>query len=335
MSKSTPAPPDYTAAAQATAQSSRNATNAQTVANRPNQETPFGSQSWSSDQQFDDAGYSRAMQDWQAQGARLGKNANDPDYLALRPQQNDFYSQNWTQKTELTPEAQRALDAQLGLQTGRSELGASLFPRAQEEFGDAVDWTKFDPMGGTVGGSDKYYKDANDAIYSQWADRALPQQGKDTDALRTRLYNMGLKEGDAAYDDEMRKQRENQGDAMRQAQYQATIGSGAEAQRMQGMDTSASAFSTQRRQQQIAEELQKRGFSLNEINALISGQQVAMPSMPGFNQSGKADSVDYSGAAGSQYDASLDAYNAKQAGMQGMLSGLGSLAGGVGMLGGV
>ena len=44
-----------------------------------------------------------------------------------------------------------------------------------------------------------------------------------------------------------------------------------------------SQYANQIRQQQIAETMQKRGFSLNEINALLSGQQVAQPQMPNFN----------------------------------------------------
>lgn len=43
-----------------------------------------------------------------------------------------------------------------------------------------------------------------------------------------------------------------------------------------------SQYANQLRQQQITEAMQKRGFSLNEINALLSGQQVGMPQMPSF-----------------------------------------------------
>jgi len=263
--------------------------------------------------------------------------------------------------------------------------------------------------------SQRYYQQANEAIYNQWADRALPQQEEARNQLQTRLYNMGLKEGDQAYDREMEKLNQQQSDAMQQAQYQATIGAGSEAQRMLGMDAATRAqltgeqaalagfgnqaalgqfgmgmqgaqltdqqraqkmqemlgfgqagfqnqlaganfqnqaqaqdfaqkmasgqqgfnqqmqadqYQTQLRQQQIAEEMQRRGFSLNEINAIISGQQVAMPTMPGFSQASKADTVDYLGAANMQGQSALDAFNAEQAAMQGMMSGVGSMAGG-------
>jgi hypothetical protein len=77
------------------------------------------------------------------------------------------------------------------------------------------------------------------------------------------------------------------------------------------------------RQQQLAEEMQRRGFSLNEINAIISGQQVGMPQFSGYNQAGAAQPVDYMGAAHAQYGAAQDAYQNKQAGMNALLGAAG------------
>lgn len=75
----------------------------------------------------------------------------------------------------------------------------------------------------------------------------------------------------------------------------------------------ASNYQSQLRQQQIAEEMQRRGFSLNEINALLTGQQVGMPSMPQFNQAQRSEAPQYLNAANMQYQAGLDAFNAQQA----------------------
>lgn len=355
--KSTPKAPDYAAAAEAQGQASREVTEQQTWANRPDQYTPFGSQTWENKQVWDPS--------------------------------TQQYLNRWSQTTKLDPESQRALDAQLGLTADRSELGRDLMGRAESEFGKEMDWSKFQPGGqGVQAGqltpeqlqrgyelkgpeldsSQRYNQQAQDAIYNQWAERALPQQERAAEQLRTRLYNMGLKEGDEAYDAEMEKLGQQQSDAQRQAQYQATIGSGAEAQRFLGMDAATRAqltgeqaalagfgnqaalgqfgmgaqagqqnfgqqlqadqYQTQLRQQQIAEEMQKRGFSLNEINALISGQQVGLPSMPGFQGATKAEGTNYLGAAQMQGQANLDAFNAQQAATQGMMSGIGSLAGG-------
>lgn len=357
MSKSTPKAPDYEAAAERQAESSREVTEQQTWANRPDQFTPWGSQTWENQQVWDPA--------------------------------TQQYLNRWAQTTNLTPDSQAALDAQLQLGRERSELGLSMTDRMRNEYGSAMDWggireggdsvdpnnltpeqlqRGYDVTGPDLNPASRYAQDANNAIYGQWADRALPEQQRAEERLRTQLYNMGAKEGDPIYDEEMRKLRESQSDAQRQAQYQATIGSGAEAQRYLGMDAAtraqltgenrdlagfgnqaalgqfgmmqgagaqnfgqemqASQYDTQLRQQQIAEEMQRRGFTLNEINALLTGQQVGMPSMPGFNTAQRAEGVQALQAAQLTGQAELDRYNAQQAATQGMMSGIGSMAGG-------
>ncbi len=441
--KSTPEAPDYRAAAEETAASSRNVTEQQTWANRPTINTPFGQQTWNVTPQWDEA--------------------------------TGQYLNSWEQNTNLTPEAQSALDSQLRLTQGRSDLAEGLLGRVQDEYGEPMDWSQFQeqattpeanqydasglpsfgdtpdvptydlnglpsrgniPQGGNytpeeiqrnlsteglqgVDPSQRYYDDAGNAIYNQFSSRAEPQFTRDAEALRTQLYNQGLREGDEAYDRELENLRQSQNDARQQASYQATIGAGSEAARMHGMDTStrgqqfgerqaggafansaaeqalaqqlgiggqrfsegstnaqmtdaqraaalqeqlgtgaqrftqesaaagmndqrrqqagqeqlafgqnrfaeemqAANFQNQGRQQQIAEEMQRRGFSLNEIQALLSGQQVNMPSMPGFNSAQRSETTDYSGAAQNQYGAAMDAFNAQQQQMQGLMQG--------------
>jgi hypothetical protein len=310
--KSAPKAPDYQAAAAQQAQSSREVTEQQTWANRPDQFTPYGSSTWENQQTWDPA--------------------------------TEQYINRWAQNLQLDPDAQRALDAQQRLGAGRSELGETMMDRSQQEFGNAMDWSKMHGAGGDVqagnlDSSGKYAQNAEDALYGRWASRALPEQDRQTDATRTRLYNMGLKEGDPAYDREMQKLSQNQGDALQQAAFGATAGAGAEAQRYLGMDAQAGAqnfgqqmqasqYSTQQRQQQIAEEMQRRGFSLNEMNALINGQQVAMPNMPQFNTAQRAEGTQNLQAAQMTGQSALDAFNAEQQAMQGMMSGVGSMAGG-------
>ena len=79
------------------------------------------------------------------------------------------------------------------------------------------------------------------------------------------------------------------------------------------------------RQQAIAEQAQRRGMSLNEMNALLSGQQVQMPNMPTFNPAGKSETPNLMGAMQNTYQANLDAANAKNAGIGNALSGASSL----------
>lgn len=312
MSKDVPEAPDYTGAAEAQAASSREVTEQQTWANRPNQVTPFGTQSWQQTPSYDPT-----------TGQTLNK---------------------WTQTTTLDPDTQSALDDQQRLQAQRSGLAEGMYGRVANEYSQAPDYSGYEQLGSTpqamsFGGGAKYSQDAEDALYGRFESRNEPQFERAQNAKRTQLYNMGLKEGDEAYDNAMGDLSTEQQDARLQAQYQATVGAGAEAARMQGMDISAGQagygqqmqsanYQNQLRQQQIAEDMQRRGYSLNEINAILTGQQVGMPNMPSFNTAQRSDATQYSQAAQQTGQAALDAYNAQSQQMQGMMSGVGSLAGG-------
>lgn len=321
MGKSAKAP-DYTAAAEATGESSKDVTNMQTWANRPNQNTPWGSTTWDQSSQIDPS---------------TGKPMTQ-----------------WTQNTTLTPQAQQALEDQFAVQGGRSDIARELLPRAQQEFGEQMDWSQFTdlaqtPQAGTLRGalgpegtqvnpSERYYDEAGDALMSQFNQRMEPKFQRDTAALETQLRNRGFNPGDAGYDQALADIRQSQGDQSSNAAFQAAQLAGQEGSRMYGMDmgarqqqmdelgfgnettgqqfgldTAQAGYQNTLRQQQIAEQMQQRGFSLNEINALISGQQVGMPSMPGFQGASRAAGVDYSGAAQNQYQADQNAANAQNA----------------------
>jgi hypothetical protein len=435
--KSAPPAPDYTAAAEKTAASQQDQLTQQTWANRANQYSPWGSETWSSSQQVDPA---------------TGKPVTQ-----------------WSQTTNLNPDAQHALDSQLALQSGRSDLANSLMPRAQQEFGQAMDWSQAQPwaqapqagnlqqytspygfggprvqntdtsrqqtpglntnlgagagnvqqglnFGGVqdVAGSAAQRQKAEDAIYQSATSRLDPQWQQRQASMDSDLANKGISMNSAAYSNAMRDFGNSRNDAYNQAQMAAITGAGAEAQRNYGMDIGlrqqqvgeigqqgqfanaaqnqdfsqrmqagqgnnaalgqgfsmgeqarqgqlsaqqqlynqqlgagtygmgqqqqafgqqqaagnqnfqqnlqAAQFQNQMRQQQIAEQMQQRGFSLNEINAIISGQQVGMPQFAGYNQAGQGQGVDYTGAAQNQYSAAMDQQNASS-GLFGQLMG--------------
>lgn len=97
-------------------------------------------------------------------------------------------------------------------------------------------------------------------------------------------------------------------------------------QQQQGMNQSYAAQMNQARQQAIAEQMQQRGMSLNEMNALLSGQQVGMPQMPSFNSSNVSQTPDLMGAMNNNYNAQMQAYNAQQQGSANLFGGLTGLA---------
>lgn len=381
---SAPPPPDYTGAAKEQAASSRELTDVQTWANRPTQNTPWGSTSWSAQAATDPASGKPITQ--------------------------------WTQNTSLNPQLQDALNDQLSIQSGKSDLAQGFMGRVQNEFSQPFNWnslpqtaslgrapsldanvadysqavrTGMDPMSGQVQrglatGDNPALPQIDSGFRNQVAgqlfERMQPVHDYQTRGLETKLANQGLRPGSEAYNRAMgqlgqqqamerfnaldqsgneaqrlfgmqmgaRQQAFNEDTGSGQFANQATnqafnqglqafqfgnqaLGQASaldiarqqannQAQQQQfGMNQQAAQFQNQLRQQAIAEQMQRRGMSLNEMNALLTGQQVAMPQMPGFAQAQRSETPQLLNAVGQQYDAQLGAYNAQQAGTNALL----------------
>jgi len=284
--KSTPAPPDYRAAAEETSEGNVALVNAQTQDNRPNQYTPWGASEWSEDSDG-----------------------------------------NWTQDISLTNQQQGALDDQMNIQGWRSGLASDMFGRVEGEFDGLMDWDQFGEYGGNLQGGAEARQQAIDNSYGQATSRLDPRFEQMNEQKEAALRNQGLNPGDEAYDTAMANLGRTENDAYNQAMYSAIGIGGTEGQRNQQMDLQANNYQNQVRQAEVAEEMQKRGFSLNEINAILSGQQIGMPSMPGFNTSERAAGADYTGAANSQWGASMDQFSAQQAQAQMLMNGVTGAAG--------
>ena len=111
---SAPPPPDYVGAAQQQAAASRELTDVQNWANRPTQNTPWGSTSWSAQAGTDPA---------------TGKPITQ-----------------WTQNTTLAPELKSALDDQLSIQSGKSDLAQGFMGRVANEFSQPFNWSTLPQM---------------------------------------------------------------------------------------------------------------------------------------------------------------------------------------------
>ena len=172
MAKSSaPPPPDYAAAAQATAQGNLEAARAAAQANRANQITPWGTLTWSQNptSTFDADAYNKALEAYHraleaynrqtsGQGreggsgeswlggfagsrlsrrAQLGQGGSSGGSL-IAPRREDFMRVNpdsgWEQRVTLTPEAQAALDQQLALNQKYGEVANIGFDRARSIF---------------------------------------------------------------------------------------------------------------------------------------------------------------------------------------------------------
>jgi hypothetical protein len=180
---------------------------------------------------------------------------------------------------------------------------------------------------GLQAGSTAYNRAMNQLGQQQALERfnALDQAGGEAQ----RLYNMQLQSAQTGYNQNLgaanfQNQAAGQASALDLARMNAQNQA---ASQQYGLNQQYANMQNQLRQQAIAEEMQRRGQSLNEMNALLSGQQVGMPQMPSFNMAGQAQTPNYLGALQSGYDAQLGAVNARNAAAGNTLGSLANLGG--------
>lgn len=284
---SAPAAPDYRGAAEQQGASSRENTTAQNWANRPTMNTPWGQQTWTS--------------------------ASDVDPSTGLP------VTKWESNINLTPEAQAAQEAQQRITAGRSSAAEGLLGQATGGFEKEFDWAGA-PKAGSLEGAGYDPKSARSraeqALMAKQLSMIEPGLTRSEESRRTRLANMGIEPegGSAAWERAQQGMDKTRSDAYQQASLASIAGGGAEASRELGLASGAADAQNRYRQQYIAEEAQRRGMSLNELNALLTGQQVQMPQMPDFKGATKADTTNYLGAAQMQGDYAQEAAKAKAAG---------------------
>ena len=311
---SAPPAPDYRGAAEETAASSREANTSQIYANRPTINTPWGQQTWDTSSSIDPS---------------TGQQVT-----------------NWTQNVTLDPSQQRALDSQMAISEGRSSAAQDLLGQATGQFQDQIDYSAMPERTGSVdpfsyGGRVKSSMDQTAGDWRQTAQDAVwnaqkPMLDDRRSDVENQLANQGLARGSEAWNREMRGLDDSEArarllsvDAGRQEAGQLFSqdlqGSNFQNQSVSqqaGLDQSMGSFQNQNRQSAIAEEMQRRGYSLNELNALLTGQQVNMPQNPSNtpqSTAGRAAGVDYSGAAQNQYGAAINSTNVDNANMNSML----------------
>lgn len=351
MGKDSPDPPDYEAAAQKTSDGQIAAIREQTRQNRANTYTPWGSQTWKETptSTFDAGGYAEAQRQYQrelqkynaAASAPTGKDANGQPIFGNRgtgkapkaPDKSSFMKEGgstWEQQINLDPEMQKALDSQQRLQYGRSAGAEQLLSRAMRGLSGEPNW------GSLAQGGDRI-STISQGDPSEWRSRAqgaveelqAPQLARRREQAEAQLANQGITRGSEAYEAAMQDVADNETRAGLMA-----IDSGRSEydQFMRGeeqqfsQDLRSQAANNMNRQTQLQEMLQKRGLGLNELNALLTGQQVNQPSFPGYNTAGVGQGANYMDAASQGYNAALGASNAENAQKAQTTSALASIA---------
>ena len=312
-SPSAPPPPDYTAAANATAAGNLEAAKYATKANRINQYTPYGSLTYSqspSSSTFDQAGYDSALNTYNQQlntynqpsnnsyglfgDYKFANNNNTKGVAPIAPNRDSFNKADpsggqWSSTVSLNPTGQQLLDYSNNSALGLGKLQDTALQSTQNSISKPFDY-------GSV-------KDVQDASYKAYTDRLNPQWQQNQEEQDSRLANQGITQGSRAYDDSMRVFNQGKNDA-----YQQAI---------------TGAINSSPQTLQLAQAL--RSQPLNELNALRTGSQVTNPSFTPVPQQQTTAGPDLLGASNAQYQNQLGSYNASQANSGNLLGGLFSL----------
>lgn len=292
MGKSSPDAADTVGAAKEQGTQARILNAEQTRANRPNQSNAWGSTEWTTSQ-------------------------------VLNPV-TGLYETQWNQNETLNPMMQQSLDSQMAIGAGRSGLAEGAMARAWDDYSNPMN---FDQYGGPVGfnpeaGPQDFNYDAGgnraraeDAAYARATSRLDPQFAAREDAMRTQLRNQGLRAGDRAYDSAMENLGKERTDAYEMARL-GSVGEGrtesqlgfTQAAQQHGMNADlqgqrygqgvqSNQIANALRQQQIQEDISKRGFNLDEVDRLLQGQMIegGPPSTGGTTQTGKGESSTVAG----------------------------------------
>lgn len=360
MSKSSPPSTDYVGAAEATGQSGLVNTAQQTLANRPDVSTPWGSQTWQTTPVIDPT---------------TGQVVN-----------------SWSGNVSLNQPQQSALDAQQQIQEEQSQLAQGFQQNVAQDYANPLDFSQtvgfamtpqgtlnnvsapnmqsnIDTSGVTQkvnGSANMYDTDAANAAFQQFQNLNAPIQAQQKEQLQSQLKNEGLNEGDQAYDTAMKNWQTQTDQANQNATYQSILtGSQIGAQQQaadlaannqqfgqaatEGNFTNQSALQklqaqlglgTQQYQQglnsanyqnnlnqeQISTMEGEQGYNLSQLNALLNGNQVQNPNIPTAQTAGAAPSTNYSSAAAQQGQQNLTQYEAQQQQQQSSEEGLAALA---------
>lgn len=361
-----PPAPDYTSAAQATAQGNLQAAQAATAANRVNQITPYGN-----------LNYYESGRDSQGNPMWTAQQTLSPEQQQILDQQNRASIGLGQTINDQLGMVQNTMNKGFNPNTPAIQYGGQA-PQLDKISAQSPEFQKMDAQGPQLktdlGTSGMAGWDRAQAILNQ---RLQPQLQVQQEQLDTKLRNQGLMPGTEAYNRSKaalgmqqndlinqsqltaqnigqnlfnqdlqagqfgnqaqtqmnQNQLANQGfnNAASQQAYQNQMGqtqaNNAIAQQQYANQQSAANLSNQAQQQAYNQAMTNYNMPLNTLSALRSGAQVQNPTFVNSAQQATTQGADLLGAAGMQQNAAMGATNAANAAQANMSSGLMGLAG--------
>lgn len=300
-----PPAPDYRGQAIEQGQANLAAQREAIAANRVNQSNPWGNNEWTqAANTFDQAGYDSAMSTYNTPtgmyGGRKGRN-----FLGMfgktgnAPDRNAFTTQGkWSNKVTLNEQDQARLNSRRNIDEGLMGQASSMAGRAGDAYDDPFSLDGA-PAAGRAGF--EVNKEYQDAIMSRLAPDLLRRRERQEAQLIAQ--GVGGNTGSESWNRAQQDLGRDENDASTQAL-------------MKGYDVANTEFdkSNTARTNWINEKTMMRDRPMDELlNVLRGTNPVSNPNFGNFAQQGTAEAANLSGAAGAQYGAAMDKYNAKNA----------------------
>jgi hypothetical protein len=307
---SAPPTPDYTGAAQQTAQGNLEAARAAANANRVNQVTPYGNLTYTQNQTptFNQDAYKAALDAYgqarQSYTPQTDEYGNVTNPMPSAPNYSDFMStpnpdQGWVATTTLSPDQQKLLDIQNQTSIGMGNLQNQGLGYVQNMISSPFSTANLPQVGINAG------ENYSDAIMR----RLQPQLQMEQKSFDQKMVNQGIPVGSEAYNNAKRQFDMTQNDRLVAAQ------------------TGGIGVGLQANQQGFNQAGYIRNEPINTLNAIRSASQVTNPTFQSVPQQATTQGADILGATQSQYNSQLGASNASNAASASNSNGLMALGG--------
>lgn len=292
-----PDPPDPWETASAQGALNQETAYSQQRLNQVDQSTPYGTLTYVPT--GEDITYNRFNSQLYDQVAQAHRQNGQPPPSSSSPVFNAQVAlgPRYRAEVQLTPEGQALQQGQMDLEQGMLDVGNAQLGRVSDALGQPIDLQGLPPARNTL---DDYSADRS-RVEDALMQRMQPYLDQRQEQARTRLVNQGFADpASEGYSNAMDEVYRAENDARLAAIGQA----GQEQARLQAMDAQRAAIENAGRERAIQERMLLRQTPINEISALTSGTQVALPQFVNTPQSG-IQAPDFQGATYASYQGQL------------------------------
>ncbi len=287
---------------------------------RPTEVTPYGTSSWANNSSFDEAGYSKALEEWQAQNEPAEGQWNEVPKagggftggywecqsrcysVGPSPTRDQYTKDNWTRTTALAPEQQALLDSENANKQGMADQTAAMLGPLREQYSQPLNLaSRLQQVPGVSYDSGSRQR-VEEALLRRIRAEQDPRLARERQSLSNNLAQTGFNITDQPYGQTMGTFDERAQRADADAVDRSILLGGQEASGELQRGVTAQSAELSRALQEITAMAQDRGRGLNEFNAFHSGSQMTMPTTQGSYGAPPTQPVDVMGAYDQQYN---------------------------------